>query len=176
MENLIIEHINKANNKHFNYGVTWYEDVRGYCKTLAEAYNKPLFQIVAALAALSPRNRWDRNKIDLISVLKHGNKAKVGTFNKMKEKAILCLQSKNEYEVRSILNGQKIQSFFDNIYHINDSSVTVDVWAMRVVGFKDNLTPKRYREIEKAYQNVASMYGLMPKQVQAITWGVVRNG
>ena len=168
--------LSKATNKNYLNGMTWYDRAHKHCKMLSEVYNIPLFQVVGILAALSPRNKWERNLKDVEQVILQGNKARVGTFNKMKHKAVLCLKAKNEHEVIKILNGVKITSFFKNIFYIKDNSVTIDVWAMRVVDFEGNLTAKRYKEIERAYISVANKYEMLPKQVQAITWGVVRNG
>lgn len=168
--------LNKSKKEHIDIGMEWYSKAREYCQNIATQYNLPLQNVVAALAALSPRNKWERNKKDLISVIEYGQNATVATFGKMKTKAILCLNAKSEEQILKILNGEKITNFFLNIYYEECNFVTIDVWAIRVVGLKKSLTAKAYREITQAFREVSKRYGIMPKQLQAITWGVVRNG
>ena len=93
----------------------------------------------------------------------------------MKLKAVKCLDAENVDEVIKILNGQKIQAFFNNIYHVEDDKVTIDVWALRVLKFDKNLTPKVYRTAESAYQDVSKEMDILPKQLQAITWTALRD-
>ena len=168
--------LNKSKQAHIDYGMEWYEQAREYCQGIAIRYKLPLYAVVGALAALSPRNKWERNKSDLVAVIEHGENATTATFNRMKDKAIMCLNATSEQEAVKILNGKKITNFFLNIYHEECNFVTVDVWAMRVVGLKKSLTNKVYDEITQAFREVAEVYDIMPKQLQAITWGVVRNG
>lgn len=176
MKNNLINTLNKAVTSNYLEGINWYKDANKFCLEVANKYNLKLFQVVGALAALSPRNKWERNKQDLISVIKYGHDATVCTFSSNRHKAILCLNAESVLEVMVILNGDKVKSFFSNIYYRECDRVTVDIWAMRAVGFNENLTPKKYIEIENVYRKVALEYGYKPKELQAIAWTIIRNG
>ena len=47
------------------------------------------------------------------------------------------------------------------------------MWAYRSV----NVEPKQkyYKQVQQAYQNVAKELNLVPHQLQAVVWGVVRG-
>lgn len=156
-------------------GMGWYWEARKWSLDVSRQYGVPLYKVVGILSALSPRNRWERNKLDTIEVIKHGLQATVATFNPNKRKAVKILACK-ESEVLEILNGQKTKSFYSNIYNSVDQEVTIDVWALRVVGLESSLTSKRYKEISEAFKVVAKELDIMPKQLQALTWEAVRNG
>jgi hypothetical protein len=175
MKNKIIKLIENCNIQDIDDGMVWYSNARRFCLELSIDYNIELFKVVGVLAALSPRNKWERNLIDCENILKYEALATVATFNPNKFKAIDILSATCDKEVIKILNGMKVTSFFKNIYYVNDFAVTVDMWAMRVVGFEGNLTPKRYMIIEAAYIEAAKHYGIQPKEVQAISWVAFRN-
>lgn len=176
MKQILINTLNRANKNDLKHGLSWYNDARVFCKQVSELYNVPLYKVVGVLAALSPRNKWNRNKIDCINVIKHGYNATVCTFNSNKEKACKILAARSLEHCVKLLNGIKVQSFFSNIYYKDCQLVTVDVWAMRAIGYNGNLTPKKYREIESIYQTVARDFGMLPKQLQAVAWSTIREG
>lgn len=175
MKALLLDTLNNSKQNDFKHGMTWYKEARQWCQLQSEVYNVPLYKVVGVLAALSPRNKWNRNKEDTINVIKHGFNAKCATFHNNKQKACDILKATSIEHVIKLLNGMKVQSFFSNIYHDDCNLVTVDVWAMRVVGFEGNLTPKKYREIENVYRDMANELGMLPKQLQAITWSTYRG-
>lgn len=156
-------------------GMGWYWEARKWAKVVSKEYNIPLYKVVGILSALSPRNRWERNKLDTVSIIKKGKNATVATFNPNKAKALRILKCE-ESEVLEILNGMKTKSFYSNIYNAVDHEVTIDIWAMRVVGLSTSLTSKRYKDIAEAFKVVAKELDIMPKQLQALTWEAVRNG
>lgn len=160
--------------KDIEAGMGWYWEARKWCVKVSKEHNVKLFRVVGILAALSPRNRWERNKADTISVILKGEKAVVATFNPNKAKAVRVLSCK-ESEVLKVLNGLKVKSFYSNIYNAYDDKVTIDVWAARVAGLEGGLTSKRYGEIGEAFRVVARELDIMPKQLQALTWGVLRD-
>lgn len=173
MESKILNHFLNSDSENFNFN--WYEDANKYCLEVAKEFNIPLYKTVAILAALSPRNKWERNKIDLRTLIMKRESGSYGTFHNNRDKAIKILDAKNHEEVEALLTGRKIFSFYHNIYYCHGSNlVTVDVHAARSVGI-DTITPKLYGEIEDAYVNVADSLGLLPSELQAIVWCTVRG-
>ena len=167
----IIKAYNKADKNTLKHGKTWYRDARIFCELLSEKYNVPVFKVAGIVAATSINCAWKQNTKD-------ADKALEGTFRGLPvvhDKIDRILKANNSYEILSILNGNKIKSFYLNIYHPKSRAVTIDRWAMRVVDFDKSLTNKQYKIITKAYQDAALKLNVLPAQVQAVTWGVVRG-
>lgn len=156
----------------------WYTEVNTWCKIVSLEYNVPMYKVVGILSALSPRNRFNRNLDDTITLIEHGLKGKYGTFHNNRDKALRILNAKNISEVLSEFKGLKTRKFFLNIYKVFDYNVTVDVWMIRM--FKKqiktkSLTNKSYLMIEKLIQKEANKYNLYPNQMQAVLWSEIRG-
>lgn len=172
----ITDHFNNANEEEKSNGLTWYHRAYNECLLLSQVFELPLNKVVGVLSALSPRNKWKQNLYDTWSFLEAPSlDTKVCTFKGQREKALRILGGTGEtQEILKILGGQKTQNFFSNIRFYGESqAVTVDVWAYRSV----NLEPskKNFKLTELAYKQVAQDLDLMPHQVQAVVWGVVRG-
>lgn len=166
-----------STDENYTHGLRWYKKANSICKKLSVKHDIPLYKVVGIMAALSPRNKWERNIIDTESVIVSGFKAKVCTFNPNKLKAVKILNSGDKDEVFRLLNGRKVQSFYNNILmHKLSSTVTVDVWAMRSVGLNRAPNKGLYDQVEIAYKQLAEIVGIKPHEIQAVIWGVVRNG
>jgi hypothetical protein len=173
MNTLIINTLAQASSNEIAEGMRWYRDANNYCSAVANRYSLPLPKVVAMLAALSPRNRWERNKQDLVSVIVHREAATVATFGAMKRKALSILSAPLGTDYRAFLTSNKILSFYENILHYNvPNRVTVDVWMGRMF----NLEPsKNYEQIESILREYAASMSVHPHQLQAILWVVVRR-
>lgn len=168
-------------------GTKWYRDANAYAERLAEVYgiNKPT--IVGVIASLSPRNKWERNKIDAESMVKVFSAGgtfddllnlKVCTFSKGKEKAARILSDNvtDRSELLSILKGPKLCEFFNCISDDSDD-VCIDGHAYSV-WFGDRITlanipsigVKLRQTIKADYKLAAQNLGLKPYELQAITW------
>ena len=79
----------------------WYEDAHSFARDLAERYGTSVNTAAAVIAALSPRNAWERNKVDAVTIfegLRQGllpQDLSCATFNKNKEKAYAIAASGN---------------------------------------------------------------------------------
>lgn len=176
MENLIKKHFNRASIEALNEGMTWYMRAHNEAILLSQVFEIPLPKVIGVIAALSPNNKWKRNLIDTWNLLETPClTTKCCTFTKQRQKALDILSgSGREADILRVLNGTKTQHFFTNILYYKDSqSVTVDMWAYRSVGVEPK--KKYYKQIQTAYQNVAKELNLVPHQVQAVVWGVVRG-
>jgi len=167
----------QANIKEVNDGLTWYGRAREFCEDAAFKYGLPVWKVALMVSALSPRNKWSRNKKDTLDVIRNGLDATCATFNSNKEKACKIFHASSLKEGLEILgNGQKTRAFFMNIYNYNSNKVCIDSWACRIAKLgKDSATNKQYKELERAYQLVADKYGHVPMDVQAITWVAYRD-
>jgi hypothetical protein len=163
-------------------GMTWYQQAHNWCRTWATELMLPLENVAGVLAVLSPRNKWERNLSDTLTVLRahkvgiHPNSIKVATYGTNKLKAFQIAAGHLD-----VLSGVKVTSFWDNILRPDSSkAVTVDVWAARIAMGDLSVNPgtlagKRYNEIADGYLEASEVTGLMPHQIQAVTWMAART-
>ena len=169
-------------------GLLWYDNAQTAAHYIAVRYDVPVYLVVAVIAALSPNNKWSRNVKNadaLIGAFIRGDgidSVKVSTYNKMKQKAWDILVARPDYDgAKAMLKGQKITSFFCDI--MGEFNVTIDGHARNIaygerIGLTDdrtNIGKKEYRALQAAYEEAARRVGLMPYQLQAITWRVWRD-
>lgn len=174
LETKLLNRFSTVSNAEITEGMEWYQSAHNFALKVSKHLRIPLFKVVGVLSALSPRNKWHRNKVDTIELIKRGKHGKFATFNGNRDKALRILESKDINEVRNILNAKKTTSFFNNImYPTVNSTVTIDAWAYRTLDF--DAKNKYYRDSEQAYKNAASKLGLRPHNLQAILWINIRN-
>ena len=169
-------------------GLLWYSDAQKAAYHIAVKYDIAVFIVVAVIAALSPNNKWSRNIVNadaLIGAFMQGDgidAVKVSTYHKMKQKAWAILAARPDYDgAKTMLKGQKITSFFCDI--MGEFNVTIDGHARNIaygerIGLTDdrtNIGVREYRALQAAYEEAARRVGLMPYQLQAITWRVWRD-
>ena len=169
-------------------GLVWYENAQKAAYHIAIKYDIAVFIVVAVISALSPNNKWTRNIVNadaLIGAFMRGDgidAVKVSTYHKMKQKAWDILAARPDYDgANMLLKGQTITSFFMDI--MGEFNVTIDGHARNIaygerVGLTDdrtNIGVREYRALQAAYQEAARRVGLMPYQLQAITWRVWRD-
>ena len=169
-------------------GLLWYSDAQKAAHNIAIKYDIAVYIAAAVIAALSPNNKWTRNIVNadaLIGAFIRGDgllSVKVSTYNAMKQKAWDILAARPDYDgAKAMLKGQKITSFFCDI--MGEFNVTIDGHARNIaygerVGLTDdrtNIGVREYRALQAAYEEAARRVGLMPYQLQAITWRVWRD-
>ena len=166
-------------------GITWYPNARQIARDLADKHGIHPAEAAGVIAALSPRNRWERNVQDadaLIAAFNAGGAeqamlTKVCTFSNNKAKAvkILGLIAPTLEQVLDVLSGPKLREFASCIAGLND--VCIDghafcIWAANRTGLKDvpAIGVKLRREIKADYRAAADELGITPSACQAITW------
>ena len=179
---------NDADELQHAEGLLWYDQAKQAAYRMAVKHDVPVYIAVAVIAALSPNNKWSRNLTNanaLIGAFVNGDgidSVKVSTYHKMKAKAWDILAARPSYnDAKAMLKGQKITSFFCDI--MGEFNVTIDGHARNIaygerVGLTDdrsNIGVREYRALQAAYEETAQRVGLMPYQLQAITWRVWRD-
>ena len=168
------------------HGVEWYARAGREAARIARTFGLPVSAVVGVMAALSPNNRWERNKVDAFNLCSAWSEGldldafKVSTYNNMKAKAWSILEDRltDDDDILDRLNGQKIRSFYSNIMGLDE--VTVDGHALNIArGFrvgltddKTNIGKRLYRDLQGAYVRAAARAGVKPHEMQAITWTV----
>ena len=185
----IINIYNLSTPEEIKHDVTWYKKAYIESKKLALKYDIPIHIVIGVIAGLSPNNKWDRNIENadtMINAFINGNAIesfKVSTYNKMKQKAWLILETMPNYdETITILNGKKIVSFYKNI-NGDETEITIDGHARNIFyndrqGLttpKTNITKLEYAKIQKAYLKASKKIKvngsvLKAYELQAITW------
>ena len=177
----------------------WYSDAQKFTETLSLKFDNQLssIKIAGVIAALSPRNEWNRNKFDAETLCKEflSNKyyqlnlfgyhtllnSKVCTFNTNKSKAIKILLS-NDSEIENILKGNKLINFYRGI--IGDTeAVCIDGHAFNIASNRVTslaevpaISDKNYKTLQNVYRDAKNFinkrYGLNLKtgELQAVTW------
>ena len=158
---------------------------RDIARTIADEHDITVTQAIGVIAALSPRNRWERNVQDaeaLITAFNAGGAdqaqlTKVCTFSSNKTKAIkiLGLIAPTMDQVLETLSGPKLREFASCIAGLPD--VCIDghafcIWAANRTGLKDvpAIGVKLRRVIKADYRTAADELGITPSACQAITW------
>lgn len=166
-------------------GVSWYPDARQIASNLADRHGIHPAEAAGVIAALSPRNRWERNVRDaeaLIAAYVAGGPeqamlTKVCTFGANKAKAVRILEAGvlTDADVLAILSGPKLREFYSCIRGLAD--VCIDghafcIWAANRTGLKDvpAIGVKLRREIKADYATAADELGYTAAALQAITW------
>ena len=171
-----------ANKLELLHGVNWYVNMRAWIEGVAESYDIPMYKACGIFAALSPQQSVELNKALFKQFLRDGNASHYALLvNKCKD----ILDAPNEYQVCKILNGNKIRAFYLNILHPDKlTGVTIDRHAVACV----TQTPKRveaipqlsmtdnqYKGFKQVYIDVANEVGLLPQELQAVTWETYRR-
>tara|TARA_Y100000004_G_scaffold149241_1_gene171094 strand:+ start:1896 stop:2501 length:606 start_codon:yes stop_codon:yes gene_type:complete len=167
-------------------GITWYPKANQIAISLADRHEISEAQAIGVIAALSPRNRWERNVQDAEAIIAAYNAGgpeqamltKVCTFTSNKAKAIAILElslSCTFAGVLAILSGPKLREFASCI--AGQPDVCIDghafcIWAANRTGLKDvpAIGVKLRREIKADYITAADELGITPSACQAITW------
>ena len=172
----IINVYNQASLEDIREGMGWYSRARAECMALSKETGVPLEVVVAIVAVLSPRTMWERN-LGAARNLINGQNGEGTGINKRKGREILAGGSIDES-----LKGPKVRSFYRNILDPHDPDVvTCDVWAARVAGGPEAwerkfwLKEKQYFEVANDYREAAALLGILPSELQAITWVTIRR-
>ena len=178
---------NLASQADKNQGLNWYARALTFAVQLSDIYDIETATIVGVIAALSPRNRWERNMQDAESMVKvyaaGGDyndlmSLKVCTFTTGKQKAAAILTDKvsDRDALLAILKGPKLCEFFNCILGDVDD-VCIDGHAYSIwVGDRITLANvpsigKKLRQtIKSDYQQAAKDLGIKSHELQAITW------
>jgi hypothetical protein len=175
----------RASNREREEGLRWYKEAMEFADYLSITFNVSKVVAAGVISALSPNNRWERNKIDafnLIQAYKDGrgvDSVKVCTYtsNKLRAWAIL------NFDLEMLRKARKTHAFALNVGAMDESVVTIDKWMLRAFATtsrtpKDvptSCTPAQYDRLSAHFCKVARDMGYKPYELQAIIWVTIRN-
>lgn len=188
----IIKLFNMATKSDLTAGFGWYSEANSIAAKMAEKYGITTLKAAGIIAALSPGTNWKQNIIDanlfcraMLSDMPL-SEIVVTTYGTFKVKAMeIWYDCDTHAKILDVLskNGgiNKTKSFYLNLINpLTGEAVTVDRHAMRVAlgdtrGNKLNLTEARYKSITRGYEIAANEVGVLPHELQAITWITFKN-
>lgn len=180
----ILEVFAEATPQELAEGVAWYPCAFREAQGMARRHDLAVETAVGVVAALSPRNKWDRNLLDaenLLSALAKGENpesVRVCTFAQNKAKAIKIAKEglSDPAEIRKVLSGPKLQEFFSCI--LGDSKEScIDghafaVWSGKRIVLADvgTISKTARIEIKSDYAKAGEILGFPASVIQAVTW------
>lgn len=157
-------------------GLVWYDDLGAELLGLAQLTSYPREAVVAAFAHLSPRISFTGCKVATLAMF-GGEPRPAGVMLAPWNRA---RQAMDAPDPLATLKGPKVRAFARNILG-DTQAVTIDIWALRVAlgdDFDPGLITRKgvYDALARCYRLAALRVGLTPRETQAITWVVARNG
>jgi hypothetical protein len=148
-------------------------------QNLAAFWGVPFERVVAVFAALSPNVDYNgclRSTASVLKGWKDGadvNLIRVATYTHCRDRAFEYL---NGLDYLETVKGPKIRAFYMNILQpMNRDFVTIDghavnIWRGKQATLKSIVGGFKYERVADDYRAVAARVGLLPNQVQGITW------
>lgn len=184
-------YLEEATSHEWMSGKDWYKDAQEFVYNTHKQFKDELenltpYMVAGIVSALSPNNKWERNKLDTITVLKAivaglpPESVKVCTYNANKIKAFEIGHGNTEITHKS----PKTHSFAMNVGLNSPDHITVDKWHLRACVTKaregvqdcvESCTAAQYRRIEQVTAEIARAYGLKGYEAQAIIWVTIKR-
>ena len=191
ISNNLESYMKASDSKQRRQGKAWYKDAQKFAKQMSKKYNVEPFRVAGVISALSPNNKWKRNKIDAEATIgsftsgkftkeEFMKLVKVCTYNANKSKAWDILEQGDEITAKS----PKTHSFAMNVGLLSADHITVDKWHIRACLTKakdgktetqESCTSVQYRRIESITAKLAKKYKLKGYEFQAIVWLTIKS-
>lgn len=167
-------------------GMNWYTKAQEFTASLAKEFAISQYKTASVISALSPNNKWERNKFDARQVLMShklgwtADQIKVCTYNQNKIKAFGILLGTHQINPDS----PKTHAFAMNVGLGSRDHLTVDKWHIRaslltpemgILSTVESVTIKQYRRLEALTLELAREQGLAGHQYQAIIWLTIKE-
>jgi hypothetical protein len=175
-ERFINDVLRKATPAQMEAGVNWYPIAHDFALEIAGG---DLEKGAGVIAAFSPQNGWEDNMIIARRAFDTGVCLGNTPANNAKAARIL-----NGEAPLAVLGGNKVRSFYANIVNPNDEvPVTIDRHAVSVAigrASTDDDTKilgrvGAYEAFVQRYYASARRFGMIPCELQAVTWTVWRE-
>lgn len=164
------EHYARATDAQRADGRAWYADTTALCHTIAHETGRDWRNVARAMAALSPRLRWDAN-VQATRDVAQGKVPRVLRSNAEKARALMDGTTRN-------VTGIKVRSFCAAILG-NRHAATIDAWMLRAAGHpnpaKASSQLPYVKACKQALECLARETGEDTRDVQAIIWIVARG-
>jgi len=161
-----------ASPSQIEEGMSWYVDAHNFCKTL----DSNVERAAGIVAALSPNNNWENNKVMAERLYSQGHGERCGLGANV-SKAMRIFEGESPLDV---LGGNKVRAFFRSIAYPADASVqpVIDRHAFDIaVGKRTDNRTRGILDRKGVYESFAEVYieaaqtaDIGSAQMQAVTW------
>lgn len=175
VQNIINLYVNEATAEDVTEGRLWYAEA--YALALSLDPKNPHLA-AGVIAAMSPITPWERNKTLAERAYRDGKASGTLSRNCAKADAIMA-----GADPLTVLKGEKVVNFYLSIigdpeavcvdrhaYDIAAGVVTNDASRAKALGRKGE-----YEKIAALYREAARRLGILPSELQAVTWTVWRR-
>ena len=176
----------ESSKDEMDSGRNWYSEAQSFASHLSDTYGVSGETAAGVISALSPNNKWERNKIDAEAVLTavsvgvtDPHAVKVCTYNANKAKAFSIAMG----DTTILKDSPKTYAFARNVGECDGNYVTIDKWHLRACQsvskqpkeLQTSVTPKQYRILQEETLKVARAMGVCGYVFQAVVWVTIRN-
>jgi len=177
-EQRIQDVLERATQPEIDGGIAWYRNANEMCQEWLDRYPnvQSLAHMVGILAALSPIESWTGNIRKALRLLETGKCYGLG-YTVRDATAIYKGTHPDVVLFDEKRNNTKVRSFFRNIYDPDDPEhVTVDRHMIGLLlddpgaGQTKRIAAADHEWVRDRFQSVAEQTGLVPNELQAITW------
>ena len=184
--NNILRFYDLANKDHIDSGMNWYTNANYFAYILSQRYGYKHYQVIGVISALSPQTNWQANQ-RIAELFLQGDRENLHNRAQI-YKAELCLDAKED-EIFGILtkDGKKTSYFYNNILDptknvgvcVDRHSIgtcTQETTKTKAISNNDSqMTIAQYRFFMSCFEIASNKKGILPQQMQAITWNSYRN-
>ena len=175
-----------ATDSDLRDGLMWYNEAHTFCQQVSIETGVDAMTAAGVLSALSPNNKWERNKIDALALCRAwstGGTAegvRVCTYNANKAKAWRILEGDRE---AFTAGSPKTCAFAQTVGNLSEDSVVIDRWHCRACltsaksrkTTQESPTAAQYNRIEAITIQEAEKAGVVPYALQAIIWVTIKR-
>lgn len=189
IERNILAVYNRANAEDRTYGINWYAQANQDISVMAHRHGYKSWQGIGVVAVISPGLNWGRNLIEADELMEAHRKGLplpiVGVYGKENiAKALKILNGADPLEVFPVATSPKVRAFFACMLDPwGSSEVVIDrhakglaymLTSSRTGSATNNklsmVRPAEFKYLAWHYKKLAKRLGLLPHQLQAITW------
>ena len=158
-------------------GREWYPQAWQHCLDVAKVHPVTPQRVAAVLAVTSPRARWSSNVAATHAIVEDSFRP---NYQRRSGYGILGANSRKGLEVMTdryysrLVTGPKVSTFYANIIGHTDL-VTVDSLMSKAAGYGSDVSPKIRSESTEACENLATVFDMTPRDMQAAVWIAFRG-
>lgn len=189
MKSNILSVYHKAYDPQIEIGMQWYAKAHRLARDMSIQHKLKSYRYAAGiLSVLSPAVNWERNIIDAHTVCSAEDEDNivVSTYGQFVKKALAIKHGTDPDDVIKRKSAPKTWAFYQCISRpMNNLYVTIDRHAVAIAQGKRYGDTERssflkrvgvYEAVSDAYREAAEQVGILPLQMQAVTWVTYRDG
>jgi len=167
------------------HGLAWYDEAHYFAQLIATETGVEPLTAAGVISALSPANKWERNKLDAMSLCKEWSTGGAP------ENVRCCTYGANKAKAWRIIEGEqdafsgspKTFAFAQTVGLRSENCVVIDRWHARACltrskrrkVVQESLTPAQYNRVEALTIDEARKVCVLPYVYQATVWVTIKR-